>query len=301
MKSILGERLLCGLLEASGLARLRGIPGDEAGGTPGTIMGNRLIQKEPQTANSAKGRRVKRLGEGTPFWARVKRRSVAQDKGNTGKRIRVVLADDHRVVREGLHALLDCEDTIEVVGEASDGREAVQMAKALSPDVVVMDIAMPGMSGTEATREIHASKPATRIIGLSMYSDSFFVCRMLDSGAKGCLLKSCAVEELVRAIRAVMNDRIYLGEGITASPEGKAIPSWSQRVSGARERLTNLEREVLRLVAGGKTTKEIASDLNISFKTADTHRQHIMQKLGLRTVAELTKFALLEGLSPLED
>jgi len=213
----------------------------------------------------------------------------------------VVLADDHPVVRQGLQALLDLEETIEVVGEASDGEEAVQMAKALSPDVVVMDIAMPGMSGTEATREIRASVPATRIIGLSMYSDSFFVRRMLDSGAQGYLLKSCAVEELVRAIRAVMNDRIYLGEGITASREGKAIPSWSLRVSAARERLTNREREVLRLVAGGKTTKEIASDLNISFKTADTHRQHIMQKLGLRTVAELTKFAILEGLSPLED
>jgi len=212
--------------------------------------------------------------------------------------IRTILADDHRMFRDGLRALIEKEQDIKVIGEAENGRATVQLVRELSPDVVVMDIGMPDLNGVEATRQIAAQCPSVRVIALSMHSDKRFVTEMLHAGASGYLLKDCAFQELAQAIRTVARNQAYLSPPIAKAVITNYAGRSSRRKASA---LTSREREVLQLLAEGKNTKEIASALNVSVKTVETHRAQIMERLDLHSVAELTKFAIREGLTSLED
>lgn len=213
--------------------------------------------------------------------------------------IRVILADDHKIMRNGLRALLEKHQDIEIVGEASDGRTAVDLAFELSPDVILMDVSMPDMNGIEATRRIIEKSPKVKIVALSMHSDKKFIAEMLNAGASGYLLKDCAAQELIHAIHTVMKNRSYLSPDIAEI----MIQEYKQIVSkenlSAYSLLTSREREVLQLLAEGKTMKEIAFALEISVKTAETYRQHIMDKLDIHTIAGITKYAIREGLTTL--
>ena len=213
--------------------------------------------------------------------------------------IKVLLADDHKIVRDGLRTLLEKNPDIIVAGEAEDGREALQMAQKLLPDVVVMDIAMPDLNGIEATRQILADRSTVRIIALSMHSDKRFVSEMLKAGASAYLLKDCAFEELITAIRTVMKGKIYLSPGIAGVVIGEYIKKDAKADSSVFSLLSDREREVLQLMAEGKTTKEVASYLHVSVKTVETHRTNIMTKLDIHSIAELTKYAIREGLTTL--
>jgi len=214
--------------------------------------------------------------------------------------IRILLADDHKITRQGLRSLLDKLSDMEVIAEAEEGRTAVHLARKLVPNVVIMDVSMPDLNGMEATRQIVGEFPNVKIIALSMHSDSLFVTEMLKSGASGYLLKDCAFEELEGAIRAVVNDKIYLSPSIS----GTVVDDYLHRLSKAdfsdSQVLSNREREVLQLMAEGKSTKQIALKLHISVKTVETHRRQIMNKLDIYTVAELTKYAIRKGLTSLE-
>ena len=214
--------------------------------------------------------------------------------------IRILLADDHKITRQGLRSLLDKEFDMEVVAEAEQGRTAVRLVRELSPQVVIMDVTMPDLNGVEAARQIVSEFPDVKIIALSMHSDSLFVTEMLRSGASGYLLKDCAFEELARAIRTVVAGKTYLSPSIS----GVVVDDYLHRLSKAdfsgSEVLTDREREVLQLLAEGKSTKQIALKLHISVKTVETHRRQMMDKLDIHTVAELTKYAIRKGLTSLE-
>lgn len=214
--------------------------------------------------------------------------------------IAVLLADDHKIMRDGLRLLIEREPDMEVVGEAADGRRTVQLVRELSPDVVIMDVTMPHLNGLEATRQIVAEAPKVKVIALSMHSDRRFVAGMLRAGGSGYLLKDCAFEELVRAIRTVAANQTYLSPAITGIVVEDYVRHVSPRKLSAFSVLTPREREVLQLLAEGHTTREIASRLHTSVKTIETHRQHIMGKLGTSSVAELTKYAIREGLTSLD-
>ena len=231
--------------------------------------------------------------------------------------MKVLLADDHRIVREGLKSLLQTQPDLEVVAEASDGRQAVEMARDLTPDVVVMDVAMPQLNGIEATRQIAADEPGMKVVALSMHSDRRFVSEALKAGASGYVLKDGAFDELISAIRAVVADRVYLSPrvaGVVVDDYVRRLPSRAgngsggaqagTEESGARrgvfDTLTPREREVLQLMAEGFATKEVAHRLHVSVKTVETHRRQIMDKLDMHSVAELTKYAIREGLTTLE-
>ena len=208
--------------------------------------------------------------------------------------VRIILAEDHRITREGLVNLLQERPDMEVVGEAENGREAVKLASELSPDLVIMDVTLPDLNGIDATRIITSGSNNTKVIALSMYSDKQFVQGMIQAGASGYLLKDCAFEELVSAIQAVIQGDTYLSPGIA----GIVVQDYLNR-SSADTVLTNREREVLQLIAEGKSTKEIAACLGVSVKTIETHRRQIMEKLGIFSIAELTKYAIREGLTSL--
>jgi NarL family two-component system response regulator LiaR len=212
--------------------------------------------------------------------------------------IRIVIADDHQLIREGLRGLLDREPDMEVVGEAQDGRAALGLVADLSPEVVIMDVAMPDLNGIEATRKVIAAFPAIRVIALSMHSDKRFVAGMLKAGASGYLLKDCAFSELASAVRTVAAGKVYLSPGIA----GLVAEEFAGRFAPDRPALplTDREREVLQLIAEGQATKRIAARLGLSVKTVETHRRQMMDKLGLHSVAELTKYAIREGLTSLE-
>lgn len=214
--------------------------------------------------------------------------------------IKIVLADDHKIMRKGLRALIDSHSDLTVVEEADNGRIAVELARKLLPDIVIMDITMPDLNGIEATRQIIAELPHTKVIALSMHFDKEFVIAMLKVGALGYLLKDCAVEELICAIRAVMNNKIYLSRTISDIVIDDYMRSLSKDEVSILSTLTGREREVLQLIAEGKTTKEIASCLHVSINTIDTHRRQIMEKLDMHSIAELTKYAVRKGLTPLE-
>lgn len=222
--------------------------------------------------------------------------------------MKILLADDHRMMRDGLRALLEREG-LEVVAEAADGREAVSLVLRLHPDIVIMDVSMPELNGIDATRKLRAEAPKTKVIGLSMNADRRYVLAMFAAGAVGYLLKSSASEELIQALRAVSAGQKYVSpaianivlEHLTEGPAAggsrlAAVPQTHQIVKA----LTTREREVLQLLAEGKASKEIAAQLGISLATVETHRRQIMDKLGLRTVAELTKYAIREGLTSIE-
>ena len=214
--------------------------------------------------------------------------------------VRLLLADDHKIMREGLKALLDQRADAQVVAEAENGLEAVQLAQKLRPDIVIMDIGMAGLNGIEATRQIIADVPGVKVIALSMHSDKRFVIEMLKAGASGYLLKDSAPEELTSAIRALAANRPYLSPKITDVVLKDYLSTLSQTGPTAFTVLTAREREVLQLIAEGKTTKEIASVLQVSVKTIETHRQQMMEKLNIRSIAELTKYAVREGLTSLD-
>jgi DNA-binding NarL/FixJ family response regulator len=215
----------------------------------------------------------------------------------TTAHVRIILADDHAMMREGLRAILETELGFTVVAQAGDGRETVQLAKAHAPDLVIMDISMPELNGIEATRQIMAEAPGTRVIALSMHADKRFVGEMLAAGAAGYLLKQSAMDELQQAIQTVLAGKTYISPEIA----GTVVQEYVQMKKGSgREELTAKEREVLQLIAEGLSTKEIAGKLSVSVPTIETHRAHIMAKLQLHTVAELTKYAIRTGLTSLE-
>lgn len=214
--------------------------------------------------------------------------------------IRIIIADDHRIIREGIRTLLSHEEGIEVVGEAENGKQVVELALELEPDVIVMDITMPGMNGIEATRQIVTKRPAIKVIALSMHSDHRFITGVVETGAVGYLLKDCAFDELAHAIRTVMQGQLYLSPMIT----GIVVGDYLRRLnydSFATAALTEREREILKLIAEGYTSNFISDTLNLSPKTIESHRKKIMDKLNLHTVAELTKYAIREGLTSLEE
>jgi len=214
--------------------------------------------------------------------------------------IRVLLADDHQIIREGLRSLLTAQKDIEVVAEADNGRSALTFVEKIRPDIVLMDIAMPDINGIEATRQIKAANPDIRILALSMHSDQRFVGDMLRAGASGYLLKDCAGAELVQAIRTVYEGKVYLSPAIAGIvTEGFINPAGAMGVD-ARQVLTVRELEVVQLLAEGLSTKEVAFKLNVSIKTVETHRKNIFDKLNLSSIAELTKYAIREGLTSLE-
>jgi DNA-binding NarL/FixJ family response regulator len=218
------------------------------------------------------------------------------------KNIKVLLADDHKIVLEGIRRILENEPNVEVVAEASDGREALSLVTSLDIDVVFMDISMPNMNGIEAARQILKIKPATKVIILSMHADKRFVERALKAGVGGYLLKNRAVTEVTAALQCVTQGKIYLSPGITNIVVNEFVSSIQKKEKeGDKECLSPREKEVLQLIAEGMTTKEIAGNMNISDKTVDGHRQKIMNKLELHSIAQLTKFAIREGISSLEN
>jgi len=213
------------------------------------------------------------------------------------KKIRVLLADDHKIVRDGLKALVDrCED-MEVVAEAETGRKAVRLAQKYNPEIVVMDISMPDLNGIDATRQILEEVKGVKVIALSMHSDRQYVDGMLRAGVSGYLLKDCAADELIQCIRFVLSGRICLSPGITGFLVHEYLQPAKDQVLADRTELSAREREVLQLIAEGHSTKDIADSLNISIKTVETHRKHIMEKANLHSVAELTKYAIRHGLT----
>jgi DNA-binding NarL/FixJ family response regulator len=216
-------------------------------------------------------------------------------------KIRVLIADDHAIVREGIRALLRLSDDIDVVGEAADGHEAITAARRLSPDVILMDIAMPGLGGLEATLEIRKDNPDAKILVLSQYEDREYVRRFLKAGVSGYVLKKAAGSALTAAIRAAARGGLVLDPEVAreamreeagGTPSGEAADPY--------EALTDREKQVLKLVAEGRSNKEVAELLGISVKTAMSHREHIMQKLGLHSRTELIRFALRKGVIRVE-
>jgi two-component system, NarL family, response regulator NreC len=210
--------------------------------------------------------------------------------------MKVLIADDHKIVRQGLVLLLKSDPKIEKVFEASGGKDAVKMAAELKPDVCIMDLHMPDMNGADATREILAKNPKIRVIALTTDSDKRFIKEVFKAGASGYLLKDCAVDELVHAIHSVMSGRTYLSSTVSnLIIEGYASDSTANKQAVSTP-LTARETEVLKLIAEGLSSKEIAAKLNMSVRTVETHRHAISEKLNLRSIAELTKYALKMGL-----
>jgi len=213
--------------------------------------------------------------------------------------IRIIIADDHQIVRNGLCSLIEKELDIEVIAEAANGRSAVRIALELAPDVVIMDIAMPDLNGIEATRQIIAALPGTKIIALSMHADKRYVMEMLKAGASGYVLKDNAYEELACAIHTTLGNRTYLSPQVAEIVIGDYVQLAQTTNSSVFSTLSAREREVLQLLAEGNSTAQIADRLVISVKTVETYRQHIMVKLNIRNIAELTKYAIREGLTTL--
>lgn len=214
--------------------------------------------------------------------------------------IRIVIADDHQIMRQGLRTLLEKEPGMEVVAEADTGRKTVSLVREFLPQAVIMDVEMPDMNGIDACREILEEFPDIKIIALSMHSDRRFVVNMLRAGAQGYLLKDCAFEELVQALHLAMANRTYLSPGVAeVVVKDYTKPHPAPSLAECPE-LTNREREILQLMSEGKRSSQIAGLLSISVKTVDTHRQQIMHKLGTRSVADLTKYAIREGLTSLD-
>jgi two-component system NarL family response regulator len=211
--------------------------------------------------------------------------------------IRVVIAEDHRMVRELLAALLAREADVAVVGEAANGREAIDLVQTLRPDLLVLDVGLPEIDGIEVARRLRVSQPALKLLALSIHSEERFVQAMLNAGANGYLLKTSAVTELVQAIRAVTQGKLYVSPDVARDAQadelGAAAPAGQSIPIGRRE------RQVLALLAEGKRSHEIAAQLGISIATVEAHRRNIMRKLGLHTVAELTRYAVRKGLTAL--
>ena len=214
--------------------------------------------------------------------------------------IKILLADDHEIVRYGLRCVIEEQPDMEVVGDAVNGRTALNLTHKLKPDVVIMDISMPDMNGIEATRRIRKEIPDTKVIVLSMHHKRQFVIDMLKSGVSGYILKTKVHDDLIRAITAAVANEVYLSSKITGIVAHDIASNLPTSDKSAYAILTPREREVLQLISEGKSTKEIALYLNVSIKTIESTRRQIMQKLDIHSVAELTKYAIREGLTPLE-
>lgn len=209
------------------------------------------------------------------------------------RKIRVLLADDHRILRQGVRMLIDSQKDMEVVGEAKTGREAVEEARRLKPDVVVMDVSMPEMNGIEGTRQICDEMKHTRVLALSMHKDAVYVREILRAGARGYLLKDSEDDDLVRAIRCVQRGEAFLSPAISDA----VLSDYRKHVSNPVDLLTSREREILTMVADGKTNKEIANALNLSVYTVESHRGSVMEKLNLHNAGDIVRFALRNGLT----
>jgi len=214
--------------------------------------------------------------------------------------IKIVIVDDHGIMREGLKLLLEKHDDMEIIGEATDGRKSVYIARSLKPDLVLMDVSMPNLNGIEATQQIIEDNPAIKILAFSAYSEKRFVTDMLKAGASGYILKDALSEELIRAIRTVMNNQFFLSTKVA----GIVISDYISDASSAPNRsigvLTSKERELLQLLVENKSSKEAARILHVSIKTVDARRRSVMNKLDLNGIADLTKFAIREGLTTVE-
>jgi two-component system, NarL family, response regulator NreC len=208
------------------------------------------------------------------------------------KRIRILLADDHAVVRQGFKMILAEQPDMEIVGEAGNGREALALAESLKPDIVVMDVAMPELNGIEATRRIGESVPHARVVALSMHKDSVYVREILRAGARGYLLKDSVAGDLVSAVRSVARGEGYISPQVSNA----VLDDYRRHVTDPIDTLTSREREVLQMLAEGKTNKEIAVILNLSVYTVDAHRGRIMEKLNLHSINEMVRFAVRNGL-----
>ncbi len=213
--------------------------------------------------------------------------------------MKIIIADDHKIVREGLKNLLEKQSGLNVVAETKDGLEAVRLVREHLPDLIIMDITMPGLNGIGAARRIKEVCPTAKIIILSMHADRRYVLEALKAGASGYLLKDSAFDELIQAIKAVFKSKIYLSPDITDVLVRDYLVNERDGDPTAYSLLSAREREVLQLLAEGKSTRQTADKLSISVKTVETHRQQLMQKLNLHSVAELTKYAVREGLTTL--
>ncbi len=211
--------------------------------------------------------------------------------------IKVLIADDHQIVRESLRALLEKEPGFTVVGEAGEGRTTLRLTRELVPDVIIMDVAMPDLNGIEATRQVVAEFPEIKVIALSMHNDRRFVLNMLKAGARGYLLKDCASQHLIKAIRLVFANKTYISHEIADLVVKDYLATTSPTEGSSAELLTPREREVLQFIVEGKTNSKIADSLQLSIKTVESHRHAIMVKLDIKSIAELTKFAIREGLT----
>jgi two-component system, NarL family, response regulator NreC len=208
------------------------------------------------------------------------------------RRIRILLADDHAVVRQGFKMILAAQPDMEIVGEAGNGHEAVELAEKLRPEVVVMDVSMPELNGIEATRRLASSTPHTRVVALSMHKDSVYVREILRAGARGYLLKESPATDLVAAVRAAAAGEAYISPAVSNA----VLDDYRRHVTNPIDLLTSREREVLQMLAEGKTNKEIAGVLNLSVYTVDAHRGRIMEKLNLHSINELVRFAVRNGM-----
>ncbi len=213
--------------------------------------------------------------------------------------VSIVLADDHTMIRRGLKSLIESETNYRIVGEAADGRETMRLAAELSPDIVIMDISMPMLNGIEAARQIKQENAAVKIIALSVHTEVSFVRQMLQAGASGYLVKHSDFEELTKAIPRVLDDQIYLSPRVSTKIITDYINNMSDEPSGVHDVLSDREREVLQMLAEGRSSKEIADVLYLSVKTIDSHRQNIMHKLDIDRFSDLVRYAIREGLSEL--
>ena len=210
--------------------------------------------------------------------------------------IKVLIVDDHKIMREGLRSLLEKQPDIEVVAEAENAHTALELVEEIIPDLVIIDVIMPGLNGIETTRRILTKIPTIKVIALSMYSDKRFVLEMVRAGASGYLLKDCAFEELDEAIRTVMQDRTYITPRIVDIIVKDYFSQVDKPTSSALSALTSRQYEVLQLLAEEKTTREIAHQMALSIRTIESHRQQIIKKLNIHSIAGLTKYAIREGL-----
>lgn len=216
--------------------------------------------------------------------------------------IKIVLCDDHQIIREGLRALLEKQSDMVVIGEALNGLDAIKLVAEKKPDIIVLDIAMPDMNGIAAARRIFIDHPKVKVLALSMHSDHHFVTEMLEAGASGYMLKDSAFGELTNAIRTIIAGGLFISPLIA----GNVLEEFARRAKPGHAttrhqvQLSQREKEILQLISEGHSTKEIATLINVSVKTVETHRQHIMQKVGARNVATLTKYAVREGITSLE-
>lgn len=213
--------------------------------------------------------------------------------------LKILIADDHKIVRDGLRHLLEDQAQYVVIGEAENGRKAVQLARKHHPDIVIMDISMPDLNGIDATHQMIAENSGVKVIALSMHSDKQYVDQMLKAGVSGYLLKDCAFEELDRALKVIAGGGVYLSPDVAGLVVQDYVGQLHEKAPEPSVAMTVREREVLQLIAEGHSTRAIANALNISVKTVETHRKNIMEKMNVRSVAELTKIALREGLTTL--